>query len=207
MRTSEKRALAACTALLAGCLSAGAGRAANYQESISGDISSNPQAPLAWALEPGTNSISGTAGGNFFAGLSDYDLISFTVPNGYKVDSAIVDVYQNIDEFSQSFIGLQAGSPWLDGVGWDIQGNWLLAWMHLENSSPGVDLLQKLLENATSEDYKVPLDSGVYTMLIEDVDTVMTYGLTFHVSAVPEPTAATLAALGAVALMRPGRRR
>jgi MYXO-CTERM domain-containing protein len=202
MKTTEKWALVTCTALVAGCLSTDAGRAANYLESASGDISSNPQMPMEWALEPGANSINGTAGGNFFAGLSDYDLISFTVPLGYKLDSVKIDAYLNIDEFSQSFIGLQAGSPWLDAVGWDIQGNWLLAWMHLENSSPGTDMLQKLLENAISADYKVPLDSGVYTMLVEDVDTVMTYGLTFHVSAVPEPAAATLVAVGALALLR-----
>lgn len=203
MSTAEKwRACAVAVAVAACFVSASVVHAANYHESVFGDISSDPAAPMAWLLEPGANAISGTAGGNFFEDESDYDLVSFTVPAGYQVDSVDIDAYTNIDEFSQSFLGLQGGAPWLDAVGWDIQGTWLLAWMHLENTSPGADALLKLLENQIADDFVVPLPSGVYTMLIEDVDTVMTYGLTFNVSAVPEPMGAVLAAVGVVGLLR-----
>jgi hypothetical protein len=176
---------------VATCSAAFDALAANYDESVTGDVSNDPQAPMPWTLDLGPNSINGTAGGNFFANASDYDFVRFTIPPGEQLDSIMVDTYQNVDPFSQSFLGLQQGAPWLDGVGWDILGYWLYGWMHLESTSPGVNALDKMQENANA-DFQIPLPSGEYTLLIEDVDTVMTYKLTFNVSAVPEPAGLAL---------------
>lgn len=52
-----------------------------------------------------------------------------------------------------------------------------------------------------------PLESGVYTLEMQDIDTPFTYSFTFNVSAaVPEPAAAVLAALVGV-LATTARRR
>lgn len=186
--------------ILAICCGVRVAHSAAYDESVLGDLGSVPQAPTPWTLELGANPLTGTAGGNFFAGTSDYDLVSFTVPQASRLDSIIVANYENVDEFSMSFLGLQAGSPWLDNLGWDIQGYWLLGWMHLQSSMEGVDVLEEMWSNSASSAFQLPLPSGVYTLLIEDVDTVMSYSLVFNVTAVPEPAAAGLLALGAAAL-------
>jgi hypothetical protein len=186
----------------------GAARAAGYAESINGDLSGVAAAPTPWALSLGANVLTGTAGANFNTGANDYDLVAFTVPAGLRLDSILVTNYQNANPFGLAFFGLQAGTPWLDGFGFNVGGNSLMGWSHLDSTMVDVDLLYEIQDHANDPPFAIPLSSGAYTMLIQDVDTSFDYTLTFYASAVPEPSTAALLAVGAVGRCRArGRRR
>ena len=189
-----------------GC-SAAAARAAAYTESIDGDLSGVAAAPTPWALGSGANVLTGTAGANFNTGANDFDLVAFTVPAGLQLDSIVATNYQNIDPFALAFFGLQAGTPWLDGFGFSISGNFLMGWAHVDSTMQGVDMLAKIQDHANDPPFAIPLASGTYTMLIQDIDTSFDYTLTFHASAVPEPSAAALLAIGGGCCFRRGWRR
>jgi hypothetical protein len=180
------------------CLAASFAMAANYHEAVDGDLSSVAVSPTAWNLTAGANTITGSAGTNHAAGTVDYDLLAFTVPAGHQLDSITILSYSNESEFGASFFGLQADSPWYDGFGWNIGGYWLMGYAHVQASNVGTDLLPRIHENAPPPEFTIPLASGVYTMLIEDIDTPFNYSLQFNVSAasVPEPSSL---AIGCVA--------
>ena len=187
--------------------SAAVARAAAYTESINGDLSGVAAAPTPWALELGANPLTGTAGANFNAGVTDYDLVAFTVPAGLRLDSILVTNYQNANPFALAFFGLQAGTPWLDGFGFNIGGTFLMGWSHLDSTMVDVDLLYAIQDHANDPPFAIPLGSGAYTLLIQDVDTTFDYTLTFHASAVPEPSTAALLAVAGLACCRGRRRR
>ena len=189
------------------CLAASFAMAANYHEAVDGDLSSVAVSPTAWNLTAGANTITGSAGTNHAAGTVDYDLLAFTVPAGHQLDSITILSYSNESEFGASFFGLQADSPWYDGFGWNIGGYWLMGYAHVQASNVGTDLLPRIHENAPPPEFTIPLPSGVYTMLIEDIDTVNSYSLQFNVSAVPEPAGAALAAVAMAAVGSLRRRR
>jgi hypothetical protein len=200
------RALALAVVAL-GC-SAAVGRAAAYVESIQGDLSGVAAAPTPWVLELGANPLTGTAGVNLNTGANDYDLVAFTVPAGLRLDSILVTNYQNANPFALAFFGLQAGTPWLDGFGFNIGGNFLMGWSHLDSTMVDVDLLYAIQDHANDPPFAIPLGSGAYTMLIQDVDTSFDYTLTFYAaSTVPEPSTAALLAIGAVGCCRASSRR
>lgn len=202
---SLSRALALAVVAL-GCPAAVA-RAAAYTEAIQGDLSGVAAAPTPWGLELGANPLTGTAGANFTTGVTDYDLVAFTVPAGLQLDSILVTNYQNVDPFALAFFALQAGTPWLDGFGFEIGGNFLMGWSHIDRSMEDVDLLYEIQDHANDPPFGIPLGSGAYTMLIQDIDTTFGYTLTFYASAVPEPSTAALLAIGAVWCCRGERRR
>lgn len=199
------RALALAVVAL-GC-SAAVASAAAYTESIQGDLSGVAASPTPWALSLGANPLTGTAGTNLNTGSNDYDLVAFTVPAGLRLDSILVTNYENVDPFALAFFALQAGTPWLDGFGFDIGGNFLMGWSHIDRSMEDVDLLYKIQEHANEPPFDIPLGSGAYTLLIQDIDTTFDYTLTFHVAAVPEPSAAALLAIGGACCFRSGWRR
>lgn len=207
MRVSACSLRALALSAMAIACSAGAAGAASYTESVDGDLSGVAASPTPWALGVGANPLTGTAGTNFNTGAGDYDLVSFTLPAGLRLDSITVTNYQNVDPFALAFFGLQAGTPWLDGFGFNITGTFLMGWAHLDSSMEGVDLLAKIQDHANDPPFAIPLSSGTYTLLIQDIDTTFDYTLTFNASAVPEPSSLALAAVGAIACARIGVRR
>ena len=206
MRQTARSACALALAMVAWVCSPLAARAADYNESTSGDLSGVAAAPTPWALDLGANVLIGTAGLNFNTGVNDYDLVAFTVPAGLRLDSVVLTNYQNANAFGASFFALQAGTPWLDGFGFDIGGNFLMGWAHGDSTMEDVDLLHKIQDHANDPPFAIPLASGTYTMLIQDTDTTFDYTLTFHASQVPEPASAALLAIGGYwLLLRIGR--
>src|SRR5262245_10649797 len=73
-----------------------------YDESVSGDVSDDPQAPTPMNLALGTNSFIATMPG------SDLDFITVNVPAGGQLSSLIMAGYSGIDEIS--FIAIGAGT-------------------------------------------------------------------------------------------------
>jgi len=207
MSLTNWRARAMAVVLLAWCATTAVATAATYDEAIQGDLSGTAAAPTPWALEAGANPLLGTAGVNALAGTADFDLLAIEVPAGHQLDSITLVSYVNPDVFAMSFIGLQAGSPWLDGFGFDIAGYWLMGWTHIQTPMAGVDLLPLIQSHANPPEFTLPLPSGVYTMLFEDVDTTISYSLLYHVSAVPEPGSAGLLTVAATAMAMARRRR
>lgn len=178
--------------------------AATYDESVNGDLSGVAASPTAWLLELGPNTLSGSAfseNAETSPGVIelvdfDYDLVSFTIPAGHQLDSIIVDSYVNVDDLAQSFVALQEGTPWPWGFGWDLGSATLMGYSHLQSYMP-VEKTDVLIEmHNVFESFPLPLPSGVYTMLLEDIDSRFTYSLIFNVSAVPEPSSAILGGLG-----------
>lgn len=207
MRQSARSACALTLAVIAWACSPLAARAADYAESINGDLSGVAATPTPWVIGSGANVLTGTAGANFNTGVNDFDLVAFTIPAGLQLDSVLITNYQNVDPFALAFFALQAGTPWLDGFGFEIGGNFLMGWAHVDSTMEGVDLLYKIQDHANDPPFAIPLGSGTYTMLIQDIDTTFDYTLTFHASQVPEPASATLLAIGGVGILRRRRRR
>jgi hypothetical protein len=181
------RGRAIAVALLAWCGATNVAISASYDESILGDLSGTPATPTPWTLSAGANALIGTAGAN-----TDFDLVALEIPAGHRLDSITIVSYSNPDIFAMSFFGLQAGSPWLDGLGFNIGGYSLMGWAHVQTHMAGFNLLAMIQEHANPPEFTIPLTAGVYTMLIEDVDTTISYSLLYNVSAVPEPASAGL---------------
>lgn len=197
-----KRLFAQAWLAAAMALAPAAAFAANYDESISGDLSGVPAAPSIWNLNVGANVLKGSAGTS-----SDYDIVSFTIPAGHQLDSLTLDAYQN--QGYASFLGLQTGSTWTAGLGGSVDGEALLGWDLFDLGFVGTNRLPDIALNGNtiSPQFTPPLGSGTYAMLLQDTASTYNYQFTFNVSAVPEPGTLSLAAVGLLAIGRLARRR
>lgn len=181
--------------------------AASHDESIDGDLSGSPGAPTSFFLANGANTLTGIAG---IDNSNDYDIVAFTVPVGHQLDSLVLHSFAFIQGNGPAFLGLQSGSTWTAGLGFGVDAEELLGGTHLSVGQVGSDLLPGIGSHPSiPNSFVPPLSSGVYTMLLQDFNDLFSYGFTFNVSPVPEPSAIVLAALGFVgaAAVRRFRRR
>jgi hypothetical protein len=169
----------------------------NYDESVSGDLSGTPASPTPWTLGEGANVLKGGAGSVFGpVDVVDNDLVAFTVPAGLQLNSIGITSFDN--EFGQTFFGLQPGSTWLDGLGNEMSGSYLIGYALINSFSTPPDLLARLQDGVLNPPaLKIPLPSGTYVLEMQDVDTTFSYELSFNVGVVPEPAAGSLALLAA----------
>lgn len=157
--------------------------AADYSEAIDGDLSNIPATPTLWTLSAGANALTGSAGTTGVT--SDYDILSFTIPENHQLDSITIN---NWEDDSAAFVGLQAGTPWLDNVGSAMRGDNLLSYVLIGYGSFPPDLLAAWRAGSGNPpSLDVPLASGVYTMEMQDIDTPFNYALAFNVSALSGP--------------------
>jgi hypothetical protein len=158
-----------------------------YNESVSGDVSNDPQAPTPFNLALGLNSFIATMPG------SDVDFFTVNVPVGGQLSSLFMAGYSGIDEIS--FIAIGAGTQMPAAVlAYDPTG--LLGYAHFGPgvSDLGSDLLPDLaVANFGVPGFTTPLASGSYTFwLQQESNTDTGYQLDFSVTAVPEPASAGL---------------
>jgi hypothetical protein len=154
-----------------------AAQAGTYNETTNGDLSDIPASPTPWTLSLGPNTLIGSAGTTYIGEeedqieIDDFDLVSFTIPAGNKLASIAVNSIQNPDELS--FFAIQAGTPWLDGLGNNLNGTYLLGYSLLPPMSGVADMLKDMTGRQ--------LGAGVYTFECQDVDYPFQYSLTFNV--------------------------
>jgi hypothetical protein len=171
---------------LLGLASAAAQAAVVWNESVSGDLSNDGQAPTSLgALAPGSNVVLGSAGLN--GQNLDRDFFSFNVPTGAILRSIMVQ--PNTTVFGNfSFLGI-AAAPQISEIN-------LLSFLHYGPGDVGTDILPALTASGT-------LPSGVYSVWVQDTGGPVVYGFDFvlqQASPVPLPGAAALFALGLAGL-------
>ncbi len=168
-----------------------------WDEAISGDLSSNWLAPTALVVNEGSNVIQGSIG-NAGQGV-DRDYFSFTVPTGTQLTS-ITLLGNTVVAGNSSFIGFQVGPQIsVNPVTFVGQEN-LMGYRLYANSDIGTNILSAPLGG-----YLGPLQSGTYSVWVQETGGPATYGFDFAVTAVPLPGAAMLFMSGMFGLVTAGR--
>lgn len=164
-------------ALAAASLDAPALRAANYSEFVNGDLSGNPALPTQWSLTPGSNTLVASSS------AIDQDILRFDVPTGYVLSSIVVQFHESL---SRVFTGIQTGTKWTAGVGFEIDPTNMLGWVDFpfspEHSHQETDILAAIGEAPGSIGFAPPLASGSYTMLFQAPSAVVPFALQFNVT-------------------------
>lgn len=181
----------ACVAFfMALSLSGVAGAATVWDESIDGDLSTDPAAPTGIAFSAGNNVIIGTIGGP--GNVGDYITFTFGPDQGLtglvllEFDSEIGDErgFNAVNEGPTSFIPSPA-----------TQDNFL-GGNHVNAFEVGTDILPRLgTTPLVGSGFSIPLGEGTYSYLIQQTASDLTsYSLEFQV--VPVPAAVWLFASG-----------
>ncbi|MEL4896890.1 Ig-like domain-containing protein, partial [Crocosphaera sp. Alani8] len=153
-----------------------------YHETVGGDISDDPEDPLDLPLQEGQNLLSATTG----PGEADRDYVTITVPEGFQLDSVILEDYSSVG--NPAFVGLQQGEAFTENL--DNSGNAAnLLGYHLFGGSEaeiGTDILDNIGNGAGAIGFNGPLPSGDYTLAFQQLGAFTSYTLEFNVSAVPD---------------------
>lgn len=182
--------------------------ASNWDESIDGDLSSDPSTPTGLAFDLGANVVTGSMS----APNDVRDYITFTIPADQQLSSIQLFEYVDLEQETAGNLGyhaLNSGSTSLiPGAG---NSSSFLGGDHLAALPSGTDLLAILGEAPLAgTGFEAPLGQGDYSYVIQQTGPELTgYSLSFVVSAVPEPGSASLFLLGAVSfavMRRMGRR-
>jgi hypothetical protein len=191
--------------LLALGVSAAAGAATVYDESVNGDLAdTGTPLPTAISVGAGSNEIFGTTGKRL--GVIDRDYFTITVAPGWQLSSITLLPGTGVIG-SLSFIGVQAGTlVTVDPDGGSATG--LLGWVHYSTADIGSDILPAIgTAGNGASGFTPPLPAGSYAFWVQDTGTGrVDYGFDLGITAVPEPaSAATL--LAGLALLGLRRRR
>ncbi len=158
-----------------------------WDEAVRGDLSNDGLNPTVVSVALGSNVVRGTAGDGG-SGI-DRDFLSFTVPADAEVTRLQI-LPGTFVSGAVSFIGMQTG-PTVTPDGVDLFGYFLY-----EDADVGNNILSNfLLPGQTA------LPSGEYSVWIQDTGGTVSYGFDFVLTAVPEPSAALLLALGLAGLV------
>lgn len=160
-----------------------------FDEARDGDASDNRFAPTNAALVAGGNTIRGFSGQSPTPDVHDLDYITFTVPQGFRLDSFVLQSASVGGAFS--FVGMQAGPIVTIPADWTSIETPLLGWAHFGSASVGLDLLPVMATSPGSVGFSGPLSAGTYALWIMELDTSEphTYSFGLGVSAIPAPSA------------------
>ena len=126
--------------------------------------------------------------------VHDLDYITFTVPDGFRLDNFMLQSASVGGAFS--FVGLQAGPIITIPADWTSVESPLLGWAHFGSADVGLDLLPAMATSPGSVGFSGPLGAGTYALWIMELNTSepYTYSFGLGVTAVPAPAALALAA-------------
>jgi hypothetical protein len=165
-----------------------------FDETRDGDASDNRFAPTTVALGAGVNTIRGFSGQSPTPDVHDLDYITFTVAEGFRLDSFVLQSASVGGAFS--FVGMQAGPIVTIPADWTSIETPLLGWAHFGSADVGVDLLPVMSASPGSVGFSGPLAAGTYALWIMELDTSEphTYSFGLGVTAVPAPSVLAMAA-------------
>jgi hypothetical protein len=190
--------------------------AALYDESVSGDLSSNQSSPTLLVLTTGSNSILGTIGSG--GGTDSLDIITLTVPTGMQLTSLVNTVISGTDhQYSIGFRnGTMFGGSVTDSANYVGLAHFGTAATNVGVGSPsgsptstsGLDILPVLNSEGVAvgaRGFTPPLPPGSYTFAISqlqaDLETIATYR--FDITVVPEPATLCLFGFGGLGFLLP----
>ena len=145
-----------------------------FDESVSGEITDDPNNPLPLQLEPGENQF----GASVVAG--DIDYITINVPANMVLSAINLDSYESLDD--QSFMGLQSGSVFTELPAEPNVAN-LLGFSLFGTASVGTDLLPNIAAGQGAIGFTPPLQAGDYSFWIQETgEDVSSFSVTFVVT-------------------------
>lgn len=174
-----------------------------WDEAVSGDLANVGTSATAVTLGLGSNLIIGTTGRT--SGVVDRDYFSFTLPEGWQLDSVtMLPGTTFLGPSSLGFIAVQAGTQvTVDPTGGSATG--LLGWWHYSENDMGTDMLPSIGAGPGATGFVGALPAGSYAFWIQETATgSAAYHFDFSVSQVPEASTALmwLAGLAGVGFLR-----
>jgi hypothetical protein len=165
-----------------------------WDEAVNGDLSGNRLAPSSLGvLAVGTNTLLGSTTSG------DLDYFTFTVPAGAAFSQMNLAAY---GASNLAFIAIQSGSVFTEPNTGTNPAN-LMGYVHPGPALVGTDLLDNMaasnLLTPPAQGFSVPLGPGDYVFWMQQTSPTPT-SYTWDVIVVPEPTVASLLALGLGAL-------
>lgn len=190
--------------VLGASFSSSAHAATAWDEAVSGDLADVGTSPTTLNFGLGSNIVTGATGRT--DGVVDRDYFSFTLAEGWQLDTLTVVGATALGPSALSFIAVQAGPQvTVNPTGGSATG--LLGYAHYGENDVGTDILQIMGFGPGATGFFGALPAGSYAFWIQDTATgVATYELDFGVSAVPEPAAAWLLLAGLAGLAVRARR-
>lgn len=184
------RIVAICLAALLPAVCANKALALDYNETVYGDLSDNPEAPTSLGTLPiGTHTLSAS----FVE--DDYDLATFTLAPGTRLTSIYLDSYAGS---TFSFSGIQAGPVWTADLGYNVDPEPLLGWVLFGESTIGFNLLGNYASGAGAIGFTPPLAAGTYTLELQETGSFPATAQ-FTVTVVPEPSTLAIASTACLA--------
>ena len=157
--------------------------ATDYDETVQGDLSDDPNMPTAFPLTPGDNTLSATSQGG------DLEYFLATVPSGHQLSAIVLDDYSN--SFGVSFIAVQPGSLFTEPPTGTNPAN-LLGYYLFGADDLGTDILDDMGMATDAQGFTPPLPAGDFTYWSQETGNAVTYTYRFQVTPVPEPTGIAL---------------
>ena len=153
--------------LLSVAMAVPAAAAVVHDESVDGDLSSDPNAPTALVFTPGVNTVTGT-----ISGLPiDRDFITFTIAPDHQLAHMYMTVFAppNDKAFMAFNVGTTSYIPTLATDGLFLSG------IHMDANDLNMDLMPLFVNrNVTTEALLVPmLPPGDYCWMIQQVSAIV----------------------------------
>ncbi|MEO0972185.1 MAG: VPLPA-CTERM sorting domain-containing protein [Pseudomonadota bacterium] len=180
--------------------------AVTYDESIDGDLATDPGTPTFIDFDAGSNLVSGSVA----APGDTRDFLTFTLEANERLVSIVLLDYTDLDNGgpgNRGFIALNEGAT--SGIPGETDADFFLGGIHLDPNL-GQDLLLSLATDSItgSDPFSVPLGAGSYSVVIQQTGPQLTgYAVDFQVAVVPVPAAAWLFGAGLLSLGAMRRRR